>query len=289
MANPNLAAFTIQGTPSSDPVTGDRIYRARSGDLLALQLELNPSPDVISVTYHLYNPLNSNAPLASYSARSFGSPLVFQENAQLSYSPADKQSAVHVQMPSETALPGGGTASWIFRAVVTTEGGVQVYDRGVALNSFPDSFREPIPGERSEFFALGWDAIFGNAIANSFPVRCKFKKGTSNAVATTNVCAITPTKSREAIIIAMIQGSKGGGGDSIWNLQSMITTDGAGVVTLNANANSTTKTTGGSQVADTDFLPSIAIVANQVVVALNQQQAGSYPYRVWLEILEEPL
>jgi hypothetical protein len=287
VANP--AAFKIQGTPSADPTTGDRIYRARSGENLAIQLEQNPASDVLSVTYQLYDPTNSNAPLASLSARGFGSPLIFTENSGLSYTPQDKQAVVHVQMPSAGSLPGAGTASWVVRAVAVTASGSFVFDRGVALNSFPESFREVVPAERSEFYALGYERTFGAQVANAFPIQRKFVKGSSNSIVVTNVCAITPTPNREAIAIARVQGSKSGAGDSIWKLESMVSTDDAGVVTLNANANVSSKSAGGTQVADTDFVPTIAVVANQVVVALNQQQAGTYPYRVWLELLEEPL
>lgn len=285
----NLAAFTIQGTPSVDPSTLHRIYAARSSENLALALELNPSPDVLSLTYKLWNPADPETPLASKSAREFGSPLVFTENSSNVITPADKQSTVHVVMPAEASLPGIGTASWIFRAIAVTASGVHVFDRGVTLNSFPDSFREPVPGEETEFYSKGWEFSWGALVQNSFPFRRTFKKGSSSSIAVTNVCAITPTKSRESIARAKVQGSKNAGGDSIWNLEAMLTTDGSGVVTLNANAKSTLKSSGGTQVADTDFVPSIAVVSNQVVVALNQQQAGTYPYRVWLELLEEPL
>jgi len=42
------------GYPSADPVTGDKIYRARSAEVLALTLESNPAAGVSSVTYELY-------------------------------------------------------------------------------------------------------------------------------------------------------------------------------------------------------------------------------------------
>lgn len=284
----NLAAFTIQGTPSSDPTTGDRIYRARSGENLAIALEQNPSPLVNAVTFQLYDPSNSNSPQASFSARAFGSPLVFTENSSRSYSPADKQSTVHVQMPASTSLPGGGAGSWILRSLAITPDGLVVFDRGIALNCFPDSFREPVPAERSEFYGLGWDSQFGSAVANSFPIRSKFKTGVSTTLVTTNVCAITPTKSRRGFANTHVWAKKTAAGDSLWQLSRQFSVDGAGVITLSTNALIIGKS-GGTVVADADFVPAIAVVSNQLVVALTQGGAGTYTYDVFFEVMEQPL
>jgi len=289
---PNNAAFTITVgssiSPSSDPVTGDRIFRARSGDLLAIQLEKNPATDVQSVTYLLWDPSNQDAPLASRSARE-GAMLTFTESASAQITPDDKQSTVHIQMPVSSSLPGAGTASWVLRAVAVTSNGTEIYDRGLALNAYPDAFREGVPAETFEFFQKGWETTLSSLVQNSFPMRRRYVGGSTSTIAAVNVAGITPTKSRNLIARATVWGKKTSAGDSIWKLETQAVVDSAGTVTASANAVVVTKSSGGTQVADTDFVPSIVAAGGQILVRLNQQQAGTYTYNVWLELLEQPL
>lgn len=286
----NLAAFTIQGTPSADPVTGDKLYRARSGEVLALTLESNPAAGVSSVTYELYDQNDPSSPLASKSAREMWPTfLPFNESGTPKVTPAGIQTVVHIPMPAATALPGGGAASWICRCRALTDAGEFVFERGIALNAFPDSFRETVPAERDEFEKVGWNRTLDAQIQNGFPVRRKFKQGATSSVAISFVAGITPTKSRRSIATLHAWASKGGGGDSLWVIRKQFSTDGAGAVTASANAISTVKSAGGTQVSDSDWLPSIEVSTGTIAAKLNQQQAGTYTYDVWLEVTEQPL
>jgi hypothetical protein len=286
----NLAAFTIQGTPSEDPVSGDRIYRSRSGDTLALTLETNPAAGVTSVTYELYDASDPSSPLASKSAREWWpTALLFTESGATRVTPAGPQDVVHLPMPPGTGLPGGGAASWICRCRALTDSGEIVFERGIALNAFPDSYRETIPGERGEFEAVGWNRTLDAQVQNSFPVRKKFAHGSTVAVGISFVGPIVPTKSRTCIASLNVSAVKSGGGESIWAIKRRFTTDSGGTVAASASAIITSKSTGGTQVADTDWLPSIEVNSGAIAVKLNQQQAGFYLYDAWLEVTEQPL
>lgn len=286
----NLAAFTIQGTPSADPVSGDKIYRARSGELLALTLETNPAAGVTSVTYELYDPTNPSSPLASKSAREWAPTFLgFQESGTPVLIPGGIQDVVHIQMPASTALPGSGAASWILRCRALTDSGEFVFERGLALNAFPDSWRETIPAEQDQFANVGWNQTLDAQVQNSFPQRKRFASGATSTVAIVFVAPITPTKSRRAIATMTVWASKSGGGDSFWTVKRKFSTDAAGVVTASSNAIGTTKSSGGTQVADTDWLPSIEVNGSTISAKLNQQQAGTYTYDVWLDVTEQPL
>lgn len=155
MAAPNPAKFTIQGTPSANPTTGDRGYFADPDENLAITLEQNPASEVLSVTYFVFDANNPDGPQASRSAREWlPSKLVFVESDLTSITPDGKNDTVHIHIPP-SSLP-DGPATWAIDAIVSTPAGQFKYTRAITLANAGDELREILPAEKQEFYAKGW-------------------------------------------------------------------------------------------------------------------------------------
>jgi len=155
------AKFTINGTPSSP-----RGFDATNGQVLTLQLETNPAPDVYQTVYSLYNPSDPAAPLASKSA-----PVL--TTTPSSGQPTVPTGAVTVPMPAS------GVHSFAIRCVVnggreTATGRVRpewTYERIVSIRS-GNGQRKQLPGESTQYGDRGWsdaqnegvDAVAGTAL-----------------------------------------------------------------------------------------------------------------------------
>lgn len=153
----NEARFTINGTPSQDPTTGDRLFIATSGQTLSMTLEVNPSP-ALSATFEVLDPTDSEAPLASKTA-----PLItWVENglARITLGPVPFgiNDAVTIDMPA------GIVVAYLVRCTVATAGDgspgsqEQVFERLVLIfstNTTPP-IRKTIPAETTEARARAW-------------------------------------------------------------------------------------------------------------------------------------
>lgn len=160
---PNQAAFTINGTPSENPVTGDRQYTAVNGETLTCTLEENPSA-VLSVTFEVFNPADLQSPLASADAPL----LTWNENGEASITLGDVDGAVTIDIPLPLPAPGTGIYSYIIRCTVATAGDgspdsqQQVFERLVSTYSQTTTppIRKTVPGESTQGFVRAWsDAL----------------------------------------------------------------------------------------------------------------------------------
>ena len=153
----NLAAFTINSTPSSNPATGDRLFVAANGQTLSMQLE-NPL-SVLSARYELFDPFDPESPLASK-----GAPLVTWNENGLAAITVDPAAVVTFDVPGAPAPPATGIYSYLVRCTVSTAGNgtpesqVQVFERMVVVEStgLVPSLRKTVPGESTQAEARGW-------------------------------------------------------------------------------------------------------------------------------------
>lgn len=163
----NQAAFTIEGTPSADPTTGDREYTALNSQTLTCTLETNPS-QALRATFEVFDPANLESPLASKDA-----PLTtWNENAAASITvgvtPYGINAPVTIDMPPIPGGPATGIVSYIIRCTVATAGDgspgsqEQVYERMVLVygTTTTPAMRKTVPGESTEARARAWsDAL----------------------------------------------------------------------------------------------------------------------------------
>jgi plastocyanin len=142
----NRAAFTINGTPSTDPITGDRGYSASSSEVLNLTLEQNPAPDVISTTFSVYDPNDPESPLATKDA-----PLLTFGGGNPSETPADKNGTVQLTFPA------AGLHTYILRSkVLLKDQTTEVFERAVARLAAGSNAWKPLPGESNQFSQRTW-------------------------------------------------------------------------------------------------------------------------------------
>jgi hypothetical protein len=163
----NQAAFTINGTPSADPVTGDRQYTAVNGETLTVELEVDPSP-ALSATFEVFNPLDLLSPQKSKNTPD----ITWNENGLPAITvgppPFGINDPVTIDIPAAQAPPLTGIYTYVIRCTVSTAGDgspgsqVQVFTRAVLVfsqNTTP-AIRKTFPGETDEARARAWsDAI----------------------------------------------------------------------------------------------------------------------------------
>ena len=143
----NVAAFTIEGTPSEDPVTGNRGYTAVNSQVLDVTLEQNPS-SVISITYEVFDSADAGSPVASKSAPA----ITWTSNGLARVTPANKNGTETI------ALPAAAAHSYIIRATASTDEGPVVFERLVSI--FSGSLRKTVPAESQQFSQRAWsDAL----------------------------------------------------------------------------------------------------------------------------------
>jgi hypothetical protein len=164
MAVVNKAKFSISGVASS---VGPG-YDAAPGETLTFALEVTQG--VLSVTYQTYDPADLNSPLASFAAPS----LVFS-NALNSITPATPATPATIAMFSSQIF----SASWIVRATVVTDTGVQVFERMVTLKL--NRPRMYVPGETSQYAPRGWGDAIGDLVKGFNPFHTPVGLQTTNA------------------------------------------------------------------------------------------------------------
>lgn len=167
----NQAAFTINGTPSEDPVTGDRAFVALNGALLSVTLEVNPSL-ALRATFEVFDITDGESPLASKNA-----PVItWVENglAKITLGPVPTgiNDTVTINMPAVPAPPATGINTYLFRCTVATPGDgspgsqEQVFERAVLIFgtlSVPP-LRKTFPAESTEARARGWSDSLNDMI-----------------------------------------------------------------------------------------------------------------------------
>lgn len=146
MTDVNLAKFTINGTASEDQY-GNRGFVATNSQQLSVTLEVNPS-SVISVLYEVYDPNDTDSPMASKDA----------PNLTWNGSGTAKQTFTS---PNNTALvdmPASGAHSYIIRATVSTSSGSQYYERlvSILMTSTTPDLRKTLPAETVQFAQRSW-------------------------------------------------------------------------------------------------------------------------------------
>ena len=125
---PNIARFSISGSPSEDPTTGDRGYDVLAGATIALTLERNPAP-VLSVTFSLPNPADEDAPVSSINEVQ----QVFVENSQPLILLAGPNDTVHIVVNAATEL-----SSYVIRCTVVDDVGTHIYERIISVREAGD-------------------------------------------------------------------------------------------------------------------------------------------------------
>lgn len=163
----NQAAFTINGTPSSDPATGNRKFVALNSQTLSVTLEQSPS-QALSAKFEVYDVSNSDSPFASKGAPA----ITWNENGAAAIivgpPPFGINSTVTIDMPGAGTPPATGIYSYLIRCTVSTAGDgspgsqVQVFERLVVILSLSTTpqLRKTVPGETTEADSRAWsDAL----------------------------------------------------------------------------------------------------------------------------------
>ncbi len=174
----NQAAFTIDGTPSADPTTGDRQFTATHGQTLTVRLEVNPSL-ALSAVFEVFDPADLESPFASKAAPL----LTWTENSlpaiTLGTIPFGINDPITIDMPAAVVLPAVNIHSYVIRCTVATPGDgspesqTQVFERMVLIFSLVNTpnVRKTVPGETTQARARAWsdsindlvDAVENNA------------------------------------------------------------------------------------------------------------------------------
>ncbi|MCP4674324.1 MAG: hypothetical protein GY854_02160 [Deltaproteobacteria bacterium] len=151
----NEARFTIEGMPSEDPATGNRGFVATNSQTLTVALEANPSP-ALSVLYEVYDPSDSDSPLASKDAPDL-TWLVSGSAKQTLTSPNDS---------ATITMPTTGTHSYIIRATVSLASGPKSFERLVAIKktSVTPNLRKTVPSESEQYANRGWSDDFNDLV-----------------------------------------------------------------------------------------------------------------------------
>jgi hypothetical protein len=146
MTTVNQARFTIDGTPSEDPVTGDPGYVAALGQTLDCTLEITPS-SALSVTYSVFNPADETSPLASFSAT----------NLTWVGSGLPSQTLTTPNATAQIIMPASGVASYLIRCSAACTDKTHIYERLVSLRTATSvPLRKTVPAETSQYYARGW-------------------------------------------------------------------------------------------------------------------------------------
>ena len=171
MATINQARFKISGTPSVDPVTGDREYSAVLSETLTCTLEANPSL-ALSATFEIFDANDPESPFASKDA-----PLrTWNENGlpaiTVGQVPLGINDDVTIDMPAAVRPPLPNIHSYVIRCTVSTPGDgspesqVQVFERQVLIfgvNTDP-VLRKTVPGETTQARVRAWSDSFNDLI-----------------------------------------------------------------------------------------------------------------------------
>ena len=159
MTTVNQARFTIDGTPSEDPTTGDQGYVATLAQTLDCTLEISPS-SALSVTFSIFDSTDESSPLASY-----GAPDLTWVGSGLS-----SETLASPNGTAQIIMPGAGVASFIIRCTAVMPEGAHTYERLVAIPAVTvPAIRKTVPAEVGQFYARGWsdeqnkmvDAVLG--------------------------------------------------------------------------------------------------------------------------------
>lgn len=287
----NLAKFTINGTPSED-IAGNRGYFTFVGDTLEIELEQNPSPNVLTVTYDLYNPFDPSSPIASLSALDWVAILVWDENSLPQISPANKQDPVHIDLTNMVGIEPLGPATWIIRATAVTSEGAHVFERAFCvanqINTFAGNpgYRERVPGERTEFYGLGWELTDSYRLRNSAPVLSFRKRGSTSAVATTDGATLAPPLLAGKILAEAIihVDDVAASASSLWMIYREFHYSG---FTLIASPNSliTQQSSGGTQVLAANWVPTLTVSGGFVAIRHQQIQAAhTFDWVDWIAL-----
>lgn len=287
----NLAKFTINGTPSDDGF-GNRGYFTFVGDTLEVELEQNPSPNVLSITYALFDPFDSESPIASLSALEWPSLVVWDENSLPSITPANKQDPVHIDLTGMVGNEPAGPATWVIRATAVTSQGTHIYERAfcvadpISVLGGNPGYRERVPGERTEFYGLGWEITDSNRMRNSFPVLAARKRGSTNAVATTDGAKIGPPLLAGKILAeaVIIVEDFAASAKSLWMIYREFHYAGFSLV-ADGSAIISQQSTGGTQVSAANWVPTLDVSSGFVAIRHQQIQAAhTFDWVNWIAL-----
>jgi len=145
---PNEARFKIDNTPSED-ANGNRGIDAISDATLTVKLENNPSP-AVAVTFWIYDPADSESPLASKSAPN----IVWNENGSAHITPEHVTDEVTITLPTSSSAN-----SYIIRCIAIVPMGSAVYERLIAIRTeviVEQAVRKIVPYEAQQYSARSW-------------------------------------------------------------------------------------------------------------------------------------
>jgi hypothetical protein len=146
MSTVNQARFTIDATPSEDPVTGDPGYIAAFNQTLDFTLETSPS-SALSVTYSVFDAADTSSPLSSYGATA----LTFVGSGTAS------ETLVNPNGTAQIIMPAFGVASYIVRCSVCMSDATHIYERLVVLEAgTTPALRKTVPAETDQYYKRGW-------------------------------------------------------------------------------------------------------------------------------------
>lgn len=143
----NSARFTINGTPSEAPGTGDPGYLAANSEALTIALE--NAEGVLAWVATVADPLDSTSPQASKAA----SPLTWAATGTPTVTVAPQGSAT-LTLPAAPEV-----SSYVIRVSAIKPAAADIYERGVYIPT-ADGTRKTVPAETTQFVARGWsDAL----------------------------------------------------------------------------------------------------------------------------------
>jgi hypothetical protein len=173
----NEAKFTINGTPSTDPVTGDPGFNATASQTLTLTAEQNPS-GALSLLYEVYDPNDSQSPLASKDATL----LTFVGSGTASQTVANPNDSITIVTASS------GVHSWIIRCTASTPTGPQTFERMVSMRTATaPAIRKPVSAETGQYEARELNDTlddFVDVLASGLPSSITVRKNTGADVGT---------------------------------------------------------------------------------------------------------
>ncbi len=150
----NKARFTIDGSPSEDPTTGDRGVDVIAGQTIAITLEQNPAR-VLSVEFSLPNDDDEDSPYQSLNE----TPQLFDENGESVITSTNVNATFHVTIDAATEM-----SSYVIRCKTVDDQGTHIFERMISVRTA--DLRMTVPAERAEYNARGWsDSINQMALA----------------------------------------------------------------------------------------------------------------------------
>jgi len=149
MSELNFARFTVEGTPSEDPTSGNRGYDATAAQNLDVTLEAAPAVGITSVTYSVFDAADPESPFASKDCPT----LSWTEGGDQTVTPTNLNYAVHLVAPAAI-----NSVSIRCVATLATGSGFHLFERLVVVrgSGTTPTLRKTVPAESQQYSQRSW-------------------------------------------------------------------------------------------------------------------------------------